>query len=91
MKYGIVCPHSTTASVNEETLGQRQHRGRLSRAMHAIRLHPIILWIDLHLRHCIVKFHIFLTDITTAFDGFNPFPEAVGGNIAVLDGREGDE
>jgi hypothetical protein len=59
--------------------------------MHPISLHPIILWINTHLRSHIIEFHILLADRPTVPDRFNALLEAVGGDGTRGYGGRGDE
>lgn len=59
--------------------------------MDAISLDPIILRVDLHLRHHVVEFHVLLANLPAVLDGCDSLLQTVGGNRAAGDGGFGDE
>lgn len=59
--------------------------------MHTISLNPIILRIDLHLRHHIIELHIPLPDFPAIFNRLNPLVQIVGGDCTGFDGGLRDE
>ena len=84
-------PLSPPLLKNKIPLRQRQRLRRLRPQHHPITLDRIRLRIDLHLRHQIIPLHVLLPDVPAILDRFDPFFEAVGGDLAGGDARAADE
>lgn len=56
---------------------KRQYLRRLGCTMHTISLDPITLWINLHLRHNIIMFHVLLPNSSTPLDRLNSLPQSI--------------
>ena len=50
--------------------------------MYAISLNPVVLRINLHLRHHVVEFHVLLSDIAAVLDGRNLLLQTIRINVA---------
>jgi hypothetical protein len=59
--------------------------------MHPIRLNPITLGINLHLRHHIIILHILLANLTAILNSLDAFLQVVGSDGAACDGGFRDE
>jgi hypothetical protein len=81
----------TRILVNKIPLRQRQRLARFRCTPHAIRLYPIRLWVDFHLRLCIVELHVFLANVPAILHCFDALAELVRVDDARVDGRFGDE
>jgi hypothetical protein len=75
----------------EHRLRQRQLRRRLSRAMHAIRLDPIILRIDMNLRHLIIMLHILLPDRPAPLHSLHALLQTIRLDVTAVNRRLGNK
>src|SRR5947199_9196499 len=53
------------------SLCKGQYRCRLTFARNTVRYNLVVLWIYFHLWHCIVEFHVLLSNSTRTFNYFN--------------------
>ena len=51
----------------------------------------VTFWVDLHLRHRVVEFHVLLPDAAAVLDPFDAFPQAVLWHGPAVDGDLRDE
>jgi hypothetical protein len=76
---------SFLTSINIGGLCQGQASCCFAGSMHSIGLHPIVFWINFHLWHHVIEFHILLPNLATILDGCNLLPQPVRSDVARSD------
>lgn len=74
---GIVPTARILSLVNIGSLRQRQARRCITSSMYTISLNPVVLRIDLHLRHHVIEFHVLLPYLATILHSLYPFLETI--------------